>query len=192
MPKTKEQYQEIRTKSQAAIMEAALELFATEGYHSTSISKIAKKAGISKGLMYNYFKSKDDLLRAIMMQAYDDGSEIVEKELKMPDTPKEQLEHILDNYHQMLKKDIRRWKLITALSIQESTKQMIMNEVMPKKEDLIQGFIHLFELLGFQNAKIEAYAFGAMMEGIGFHYMTLGDEYPLDDMIQNLKDKYCK
>ena len=54
MPKTKEQFEEIRNKSKAAIIEAALELFANNGFHNTSITQIAKKAGVSKGLMYNY------------------------------------------------------------------------------------------------------------------------------------------
>ena len=41
-----------------AILDAPLQVFADEGYHNASISKIAKAAGVSKGLMYNYFESK--------------------------------------------------------------------------------------------------------------------------------------
>lgn len=47
-------------------MDSALEHFAREGYHATTINDIAKHAGISKGLMYNYFESKESLLRAII------------------------------------------------------------------------------------------------------------------------------
>ncbi len=47
-------------------METAMELLANEGYYPTSISKIAKKAGISKGLMYNYFTSKEQLVHEII------------------------------------------------------------------------------------------------------------------------------
>jgi len=39
-------------------MNTVLQLFANNGYESTSISKIALTAGISKGLMYNYFRAK--------------------------------------------------------------------------------------------------------------------------------------
>jgi len=39
-------------------MNTALQLFENNGYESISISKIALTAGISKGLMYNYFPSK--------------------------------------------------------------------------------------------------------------------------------------
>lgn len=47
-------------------MDTALVHFANKGYHATTIDHLAKHAGISKGLMYNYFKSKEDLLLAII------------------------------------------------------------------------------------------------------------------------------
>jgi AcrR family transcriptional regulator len=66
MPKTKEQNEAIRAEKRLLILDAALQLFAKNGYASTSIDKIAKRAGISKGLMYNYFESKEELLFTII------------------------------------------------------------------------------------------------------------------------------
>ena len=51
--KQKERFEEMRQRSEEKILAVALELFATKGYKNTSISDIAKKANISKGLMYN-------------------------------------------------------------------------------------------------------------------------------------------
>ena len=62
-PRTKQQFEDIREEKRSLIMKVALELFAEEGYHNTSISKIASRAGISKGLLYNYFDSKEDLIK---------------------------------------------------------------------------------------------------------------------------------
>jgi len=59
----------MRQVSEQAIKQAALELFAHHGYHSTSISQIAKEANVSKGLVYNYFDSKEELLRHIVLEA---------------------------------------------------------------------------------------------------------------------------
>ena len=53
------------TPARDRIMAAALELFATHGFGSTSVKAIAERAGVSQGLMYRYFESKDALLRAI-------------------------------------------------------------------------------------------------------------------------------
>ena len=57
-PRTKQQFEEIRSDRKDQLLDAALHVFAEEGYHSASVSKIAKYAGVSKGLMYNYFHSK--------------------------------------------------------------------------------------------------------------------------------------
>ena len=61
-PRTPKQFEEMRESRRKQIMDAALELFASEGYSHCSISQLAQYAGISKGLMYNYFKSKEALL----------------------------------------------------------------------------------------------------------------------------------
>lgn len=53
-----------------AIIEEAMVLFATKGYHSTSIQEIADRAGISKGGVYSYFSSKNELLVEIYRYYY--------------------------------------------------------------------------------------------------------------------------
>src|ERR1700712_1343363 len=44
------------------IMRVSVELFAENGYAQTSVQQIVDAAGVTKGAMYHYFKSKDDLL----------------------------------------------------------------------------------------------------------------------------------
>lgn len=48
------------------IIEQAMKLFATKGYHSTSIKEIADESGIAKGTFYNYFESKQDIMLSIL------------------------------------------------------------------------------------------------------------------------------
>jgi AcrR family transcriptional regulator len=69
MPRTPQQYEEIREEKRNLIMDVALEHFANKGFHSTPISHIAKHAGISKGLMYNYFSSKEELLKELIRRS---------------------------------------------------------------------------------------------------------------------------
>jgi len=51
-------------KRPVEISEAALEIFATQGYEATTMDEIASKSGVSKGTIYLYFPSKEDLLVA--------------------------------------------------------------------------------------------------------------------------------
>src|SRR5271169_712788 len=48
------------------ILNAAAEIFASEGYHHASISDICKNAGISNGALYKYFKNKEDMFLSII------------------------------------------------------------------------------------------------------------------------------
>jgi AcrR family transcriptional regulator len=50
----------------AAILDAALEVFASRGYHAASIDEIAQQAGISKALIYEHFPSKKDLHASLL------------------------------------------------------------------------------------------------------------------------------
>ena len=82
MPKTEEQFEEIRYVKKKLIMESALNIFAINGYDNTSISEIAKSAGISKGLMYNSFASKDNLHKAILLSGLENFMHHLKKEIK--------------------------------------------------------------------------------------------------------------
>ena len=48
------------------ILNAAAEIFASEGYHHASISDICKNAGISNGALYKYFNNKEDMFLSII------------------------------------------------------------------------------------------------------------------------------
>jgi AcrR family transcriptional regulator len=171
-------------------MDAALELFATKGFHNTSISQISKAAEVSKGLMYNYFSSKEELLRAILMDAYEEGAKMMEDEMKLPSTPKEHILHFIDSFEMMLKTRLKHFKLLTALTFQEDAKNLFLSDIMPKKDVNIQHTIQIFEMAGYENPKVEAYYFGAVLDGIAIHYMTIGEDYPLDEMLAEAKRRY--
>jgi AcrR family transcriptional regulator len=55
-----------RTRQQ--IMEAAIALFNTQGYHGTSMRQIAETAGIALGGIYNHFPSKEDIYSAVVLE----------------------------------------------------------------------------------------------------------------------------
>jgi TetR/AcrR family transcriptional regulator, cholesterol catabolism regulator len=64
-----------------AVMEAAAELFSTRGFLETSMEDIARKAQLSKGGMYHYFKGKTEILLAILSDFMDRVVGDIEREL---------------------------------------------------------------------------------------------------------------
>ncbi len=73
----------MRSKSKSHITQVAMKMFASRGYHSTSMNAIAKKAGIAVGLIYNYYSSKEALMQEIVeyaMAEYNDRMREMTKE----------------------------------------------------------------------------------------------------------------
>ncbi len=59
-------YQRRKEDRPAEITEAAFETFAEKGYASARVEEVAKRAGVSKGLLYLYFKTKEELFKAVI------------------------------------------------------------------------------------------------------------------------------
>jgi len=54
------------------ILDAAVRVFARRGFHTSRVGDIAEEAGISHGLLYHYFSSKDELLETIFRETWDE------------------------------------------------------------------------------------------------------------------------
>ncbi|MFF2481739.1 TetR/AcrR family transcriptional regulator [Paenibacillus sp. NPDC058071] len=65
MPRNVEKDIQLREERKKQILKSALPLFVENGLHATTISDIAKAAGMSKGLIYNYFESKIELFSTL-------------------------------------------------------------------------------------------------------------------------------
>ena len=59
-------YQRRKEERPQEIMEAALAAFSEKGYAATRVEEVAKRAGVSKGLLYLYFKTKEEIFKAVV------------------------------------------------------------------------------------------------------------------------------
>jgi len=73
------------------ILQAAREVFAESGFEDTTMDKIAERAGISKGTLYLYFKSKGDLLIQAIAEIINTIYEMAERVLKADVSPLEKV-----------------------------------------------------------------------------------------------------
>jgi len=63
---TEPRYRRRKEERPAEITQAAMETFAEHGYAAARVDDVAKRAGISKGLLYLYFKTKEELFKAVI------------------------------------------------------------------------------------------------------------------------------
>jgi AcrR family transcriptional regulator len=67
-----------RAEKRDRILDAAIAVFARTGYHGARISDIAQEAGIAYGLVYHYFRNKQDVLESIFAERWNGFLEAVE------------------------------------------------------------------------------------------------------------------
>jgi AcrR family transcriptional regulator len=77
---------ERRARTRDDLIEAAQELFSTNGFHATSVDAVADAAGYTKGAVYSNFASKEDLFLAVYGRRAEEAVAAIERELaKAPD-----------------------------------------------------------------------------------------------------------
>ena len=63
---TQPRYQRRKEDRPQEITEAAFAVFAEKGFTATKVEEVARRAGVSKGLLYLYFKTKEELFKAVI------------------------------------------------------------------------------------------------------------------------------
>ncbi|WML47130.1 TetR/AcrR family transcriptional regulator [Neobacillus sp. PS3-34] len=75
MPRSKEENQKIRDERINGIKNATIRVYASKGFLGTQMDEIAKEAGLAKGLLYYYFKSKTDLFQYVFKELMDQAAQ---------------------------------------------------------------------------------------------------------------------
>lgn len=84
------------------IVAAAMELFRTKGLHGVNMRELAEKAGVNKGLLHYYFKTKEAIFREVFVQQlallYQEVGGMLEQEGSLHD----KIPRLVDGYFRML------------------------------------------------------------------------------------------
>ena len=189
-PRTPEQFEEIREEKKKLIMQAALELFANDGYHSSSISKIAKKASISKGLMYNYFESKEDLLKQIAFEGINEAFESLGLN-KDGILTKKEFVFFIKKSADMVKEHITFWKLYFSLMAQPQVLMVLGDDFLSSFDSYFKTLADYFNKQGFKDGYTEVRFFVAMLDGIALHYIVDPENFPYEKVVDRIINIYA-
>lgn len=155
----------------AKIMEVALKLFAEEGFHNTSIAKIAKTAGVSKGLMYNYFESKDELLHAILLETIDTIYVHLDEDKDGIVTEKEFLKFIDFLFDNIQERKVH-WQLYTSLVLQKGVTDKLSDDIGTLGKRSVEMLITFFRKCFKERFEAELVIFSSLIKGVIIQYLT--------------------
>ncbi len=189
-PRNNSKNEEIRQEAIRKISEAAFSLIARQGYESTSIAQIAKKAGVSKGLLYNYFESKESLLEKLVQDAMSEGDQIIAPIFS--EDPKVMLENLIKWFFKEMRERPDHWRLITEVTLKIDMYKFVHTMAVEKMQGYIMLIQKLLEQMGFEDPLGEARLLAALFDGIGMQAMVIREDYPLNELEKTMINKYCK
>jgi AcrR family transcriptional regulator len=176
-----------RSQSVSQIREVALRLFAENGFDKTTIRMIAREVPMAIGLLYNYYSSKEDLLRDIFRNW--------QQELKAPLQPEadgrqpNEVETYIRQTTRLVKANRPFWKLIYGIRMQSAIIQQLEAEMKTEQEGLQRQIEAYLVNAGIPFPGLEAKLLFATLDGL-IHHFLLQDNFPLDDLSNLLILKY--
>ena len=191
MPRSKEQFTEIREKTRQLILESALELFSQKGYNGTSINEIAEKAKVSKGLAYNYFNSKQHLLQAIIEDGlkYLEGLETISQHVN---DPYERFNIMIEESFRFISEKENYWRLYMSLLLQPEVMETTRDIVYKFSEDFYSKLEEVLKEMGVEKPSVEIRILTALLDGISLHYFFYKKDYPLDEVKNQILKNFSR
>jgi AcrR family transcriptional regulator len=188
-PRTSKQFEEIRENKRAQIISAAIECFSTKGYHAVSISELAEFAGISKGLMYNYFKGKDELLRCVFQEIMDTMMNMFDPHKKGL-MERDDLRKYLERFFKHLKSNLILWKMYMAIFSQPAVQEILKDEILEASKQPMEMIGSYFKNHGYKNPMVEVAFLSTLSSGIIIEYIGDPENYPLDQIKKRILSLY--
>lgn len=193
-PKTKEQNEKIRQEKRRLILDKALEVFGTYGYHDASISIIAQKAGIAKGSIYEYFLSKEELLKTVVQEGFKDFIDIFtelfdSKILEASLTP-ENFRKFIIKVFEVISDNKDFWRLYMAIALQPGVMEILIKDYEGFMFSQLHFLEQYYQMQDSKNPRGDALHTTILIDGIILNYFQPHKEYSreeLERLIQGLE-----
>ncbi len=175
------------------ILDKSLELFSQRGFAQTAVADIARESNISKGLLYHYFSSKEQLFEETLTSSLNIFFEYLDTNKDGILTQREFEELILDVF-KSLEQNYLNWKLVFQLFTQpelsEKTIQILeKNASVTKFRNIITDY---FKGKNQINPKIKTTYFISVLLGISVSYIQNPIKYPLKQIVEFIIEEFIK
>jgi AcrR family transcriptional regulator len=188
-PRSKKVSEIMRGKTREAILSASLELFAKRGYSATTTEEIAKRARISKGLIFTHFAKKQEILFAILDEQFD---RIMPRFFKQndPRPAKEKLISLVDAWLELIKTEPLLVRLSLQLNLDDEYRKLLRKK---RWRDYFDSYLsqmkRMFKEMGSDKPDLDCFVLMFMFDGIVANYTVAPELFPIDAIKDHLVDQ---
>jgi AcrR family transcriptional regulator len=188
VPRLAAQNRFLREAARTRILDGSIAAFARKGFQAASMDDVAASAGVSKGLAYFYFKSKDELLvhalRERVAHLFEVGTAL---DREMP--PGDRLAALVDALLTRVRKEPDVFRLYLTLSLERSlsrTAARTLRDLGAPLERYLAACRRVFEDLGSQDPELDALIFRSSLLGLFLRFVRSIEDVPIERLCARL------
>jgi AcrR family transcriptional regulator len=172
------------------IFDAAAELFSRGGYHGVTVDAIAQRAGISKGNLYWYFRSKQEIFQLLVddlvLKLYLPVAEVLESDLP----PYEKLRDAARSCMASAEADPHAVHLLWQIVTQPELHHLLSSEFQHWINPFVEHIASLFAEMGEEDPEGVALLYAFTLDALTFIVMIGHDVYDRQRLLAALEKKF--
>lgn len=176
------------------MIKGAISLFKEKGFHRTTTREIAKAAGFSIGTLYEYIRSKEDILYLVIDSIYDEVQDKLQQDLTSHQGTLESLRHGIENFFRVM--NVMQEEILVmyqeAKSLSKDALPYVLNKelaMVAMMEDVLQLVVDK-GMIDMTPQQVNLWAHNVVVQGQmwGFRRWSIQKQYSLDEYIQMQTD----
>ena len=182
----------MRSAARQKILSSSIRVFAAKGFHAASMDEVAASAGVSKGLTYAYFRSKEDLfshaMRERVQHLFNIGSEV---DATLP--PRERLRRLVAAAVDHVRREPDVFRLYLAMSLEKKLAPLAKS-TMRSLDEPLSGYLAVIRAIfadaGSPDPDLDALTFRTAILGVLLRFVRSIEDLPVDRVTQRLIDLF--
>ncbi|TDL75921.1 TetR/AcrR family transcriptional regulator [Peribacillus frigoritolerans] len=189
---------EYKEKKKRHILESALKAFGEKGFQLATIDDIVAESGLSKGAIYNYFKSKEEIYLQLMQMRTEENIAKLKNTFQESVTAKEKLHQFFKNYAEI--ELSQKWQRMIGVHLEfwihsgrdEELKQVMTDRYANVYQalliEIIEEGIRQNEFNKDTDPSLVSSMVWGTIDGMCLHYSVIGGSYPYQKQIRALEE----
>jgi AcrR family transcriptional regulator len=193
VPKVSDEYKENKRQE---LLASAMSCFAEKGYQAATIDDIVAHSGMSKGAVYNYFKSKEEIYLTLRDQATQRNFEKLKREIDNKSSAKEKLAQVFSIYSDIAYMDqsFLDRHCVQIEFYMNASRHEELNERMRENGKVFRGFLidiveegkRTGEFREDVDGYLVAEAFWSFTDGMFLHLLVEKEQYPFKRLYETV------
>ena len=183
-PRSKHLSETMKAESRTAILSGALELFARKGFSATTTDEIAKKAGVSKGLIFTHFHTKEEILLTIFQEEILGLIPNFDNEDGLA-SPREKFVQLIDKWFNVVETRPLLVRLALHLNLDDAYRKLMRKKGKQFMDQYFGRMRKLLVRLGSKTPDLDLHLLNFVFDGVTANYAVAPQLFPPIDAIRD-------